>query len=78
MMKMKIAAGVLAGGRSTRMGKNKASLEWKGETFLERVLSVCRDFPEIYVSVDKKEKYVSCGAVLVEDEKQGFGPLEGI
>ena len=75
---MKIAAGVLAGGRSTRMGKNKASLEWKGETFLERVLSVCRDFPEIYVSVDKKEKYVSCGAVLVEDEKQGFGPLEGI
>ncbi|MGN0399137.1 MAG: NTP transferase domain-containing protein [Blautia sp.] len=75
---IKIAAGILAGGRSTRMGKNKASLEWKGQTFLDRVLSACQDFQEVYVSVDDRDKYASCRAVLVEDEKQGYGPLEGI
>lgn len=74
----RVAAGVLAGGKSNRMGKNKASLQWRGSTFLETVLEACRDFEERYVSVDEKAKYPHLTVPLVEDEKKEYGPLEGI
>ena len=57
-------------------------------------MDVCRDFPEIYVSVDDREKYrdfleiyVSendrkeyrdLHCTFVEDEEKEYGPLEGI
>jgi len=38
---------VLAGGRSSRMGREKALLEWEGETLVQRAVRllrmVCRD-----------------------------------
>ena len=35
-----VAGVVLAGGRSTRMGRPKASLEWHGSTLLHRVTGI--------------------------------------
>ena len=75
---VKTAAGILAGGKSSRMGKNKASLTWNGDTFLHTLIDACRDFPEIYVSVDDREKYRDLSCTLVEDEEKEYGPLEGI
>ena len=75
---VKAAAGILAGGKSSRMGSNKASLLWNGHTFLNTVLDACRDFSEIYISVDEKTKYPELKVVLLEDEKREYGPLEGI
>ena len=74
----RIAAGILAGGRHTRMGKDKLLLQYKGKCFLEHVCEACREFPEILVSVADKEQYVQFPYSFVEDEKKGYGPLEGI
>lgn len=73
-----ISAGILAGGKSSRMGENKARLKYKKDTFLETVAKACSDFYEIMVSVDDKAKYRDLPYRLVEDEKKGYGPLEGI
>lgn len=75
---IRTAAGVLAGGKSSRMGSNKASLDWNGVTFLETVLAACQDFQEIYLSVDDREKYKDMPCPVLEDEKKEYGPLEGI
>ena len=73
-----ISAGILAGGKSSRMGENKARLKYKKETFLEIVAKECEDFYEVMVSVDDKEKYRDLSYRLVQDEKREYGPLEGI
>jgi molybdopterin-guanine dinucleotide biosynthesis protein A len=73
---------VLAGGRSSRMGRPKASLEWHGSTLLRRIAGVVErsvDGPIVIVR--------SAGQVLprlpdhyevVEDPHEGRGPLEGL
>lgn len=75
---IRTAAGVLAGGKSSRMGSNKASLSWNGTTFLDTVLAACQDFQEIYLSVDDSSKYEHLPYPVLEDEKKEYGPLEGI
>lgn len=79
-----LSFGILAGGKSSRMGKNKAALTFGDSSFLEHILNQGRDFGECLVSVDKKEKYTWLPADtlerirLVEDEEKEAGPTEGI
>ena len=40
----KVAAGILAGGRHTRMGADKLLLTFEGKTFLERMYEACGIF----------------------------------
>lgn len=74
----RIGAGILAGGKSSRMGENKARLKLEKQSFLEKIASECREFSEILVSVDNLEKYRDIPYRMVEDELSGYGPLEGI
>ncbi len=76
--KIAITAGILTGGRSIRMGQNKACMKWKGQTFLERSALLFKTFDEVLVSVDDIELYKDQGYVLVEDVRKGYGPLEGL
>lgn len=73
-----ISAGILVGGKSSRMGENKARLKYKEQTFFEIVAAACRDFAEIWVSVDERSKYQDLPYPLVEDELSAYGPLEGV
>lgn len=75
---MRLSVGILAGGKSTRMGKNKAWLPYQGESFIETIAKQCSGFSEILISVDEKEKYKTLPFPLIEDEKKEYGPLEGI
>ncbi len=72
-----ISAFVLAGGRSSRMGRDKAFLEWRGRTLLEQALELARTVTERVSIVGQREKFAAYAAV-VEDVYPGQGPLAGI
>jgi len=60
---------ILAGGKSTRMGHDKALLDWKGVTLLDHMMNL--------VSTVADPVHV-VGRGSLPDRLQGFGPLSGI
>jgi molybdenum cofactor guanylyltransferase len=80
---MATAAGiVLAGGRSTRMGRPKAALEWHGTTLLQRVVGIVGrvvDGPVVVVKAPGQElPELPRGVVVATDAREGRGPLQGL
>ncbi len=75
------AAGfVLAGGRSSRMGRDKALLPWRGRTLLEHVADVVREAAGS-VTVIGHEAYRSLGLPglpVISDAIPDCGPLGGL
>jgi len=72
-----ISAFILAGGRSSRMGSDKALLRIDKRTLLERALhTVSTITPTSYI-VGSKQRYGSFGETM-EDIYPGCGPLGGI
>jgi molybdenum cofactor guanylyltransferase len=73
---------VLAGGRSTRMGRPKAALEWHGSTLLHRVAGIVGravDGRVVVVRAPGQElPSLPPGARVVDDAREGRGPLEGL
>jgi molybdopterin-guanine dinucleotide biosynthesis protein A len=72
-----LAAFVLAGGRSSRMGMDKAFVEFGGCTLLARVLEVTRVVINDVRIVGDTAKF-TVFAPVVEDVFRGCGPLGGI
>jgi molybdopterin-guanine dinucleotide biosynthesis protein A len=68
---------VLAGGRSSRMGADKAFLEFQGQTLLERALAVIARVCPSVAMVGDPARFSTYGSV-VEDVYTGCGPLAGI
>lgn len=80
-MKKKIPAfsvGILAGGKSTRMGQNKALLEFQNETMIGRISRQFSDCGEVLVSASQRGLYEAEGLRVVYDEADCIGPIEGI
>ena len=73
-----VTASVLAGGKSTRMGADKAFLEWEGQTLLDRALTVAGAVTENVRIVGDAKKFGGFGSVVVEDVYRERGPLGGI
>ena len=84
MQELKFSGAVLAGGRSSRMGKDKAGLTAFGSTFLELQLEKLRSagIEDLIVSLPCKgegQKALQAkGARAVFDSAPDLGPLEGI
>ena len=72
-----IAAFVIAGGQSSRMGRDKAFLTLDGTTLLERALAVARCVSQEVTLVGPRDKFAAYGGVI-EDVYRGQGPLAGI
>jgi len=69
---------VLAGGRSSRMGHDKALIEVESRTMLDRALDKLeRQCAELFV-IGEPEKYGHVGPFVIADEWPGKGPLGGI
>jgi molybdopterin-guanine dinucleotide biosynthesis protein A len=73
---------VLAGGRSSRMGTPKAWLDWHGSTLLRRVCGIVArgtGGPVVVVRAPGQElPPLPDGVRVVDDEREGRGPLQGI
>lgn len=69
---------VLAGGKSTRMGRDKAVLQLEGRTLLEHALDTLRKVCAEVMVLGSREVYADFGAEVVEDIFAGCGPLAGI
>lgn len=72
-----LAAFILAGGKSTRMGTDKAFVTFDGCTLLARALELARSVTPDVRLVGDPSKFASSAAV-VEDMFPGCGPLGGI
>ncbi len=73
---------VLAGGLSSRMGKPKAALEWRGTPLVAGIsglLARTLDGPIVVVRAPGQElPPLPAGVEIAEDERAGRGPLEGL
>jgi len=70
---------VLAGGRSCRMGTNKALLDIAGRSMIDRVVQeMARLYNNILLVAGKTEDYAYLGLPLIDDIYPGCGPLGGI
>jgi molybdenum cofactor guanylyltransferase len=73
---------VLAGGRSSRMGRPKASLDWHGTTLLRRVCGLVgrgAAGPVVVVRAPGQElPPLPPGVRVVDDAREGHGPLQGL
>ena len=72
------SVGILAGGKSTRMGQNKALMEFQNETMITRISRQFSDCHEVLVSASQRGIYEAEGLRVVYDEAAGIGPIEGI
>jgi len=72
-----ISAFALAGGKSSRMGADKALLQFDGLSLLARALALLRTLTPLTYIVGDRIKFGALGQV-VEDIYAGCGPLAGI
>jgi molybdopterin-guanine dinucleotide biosynthesis protein A len=74
------SAVILAGGKSSRMGQDKAFMEIGGETLLARQIRLAREagVDEVLISGRTNVDYSSFGCRVLRDRLQDTGPLGGI
>ena len=69
---------VLAGGKSSRMGTDKAALSLDDTTFYQTICERMSFFPERFLSVNSFQNYSYPGYTLIRDEYPDTGPMGGI
>ncbi|MBE5848038.1 MAG: molybdopterin-guanine dinucleotide biosynthesis protein B [Lachnospiraceae bacterium] len=77
-MKRNISIGILAGGKSSRMGTDKALIRIGNERMISRIAKELGGFSETIVSAGRNRAYEDMGFHAVYDENAGIGPMEGI
>lgn len=74
-----VAGVILAGGKSSRYGRNKSFVEVEGIPLIQRVIDVLEDiFQEIIIITNSPERYSHLGLPMYEDIIKGLGPIGGI
>ncbi len=70
---------VLAGGKSSRFGTNKALFNYRGKRLVEHALDVLRPIcGELLICTNNPEAYAGFGATCITDIYENTGPLGGI
>jgi molybdopterin-guanine dinucleotide biosynthesis protein A len=71
---------ILAGGGSTRMGRDKSGLEVEGRPLLARQIDLVRSLGPrvVFISGRREGDYHPFGCPVVRDAESGVGPLAGL
>lgn len=76
---MKTTGIILAGGKSSRMGKNKALLPFGDKKVIERIVEKMQMITDHVILVTNTfEEYKFLNLPMVADQYKGLGPLAGI
>jgi molybdenum cofactor guanylyltransferase len=75
---MQRAGFILTGGRSSRMGSDKALFPWNGITVVEYISRVVASVAGSCTVVGHPERYSHLGLPCLRDVRPGRGPLSGI
>jgi molybdopterin-guanine dinucleotide biosynthesis protein A len=74
-----ISTAILAGGKSERMGQDKALMPFLGHPLILRLVERLQPLAdEIFVVTDRPEDYAFLGLPLFQDLEPGRGPLGGL
>jgi molybdenum cofactor guanylyltransferase len=70
---------VFAGGKSTRMGKNKALLPYQGKNLVDAPIEkLSKIFSQVYLSVRNQEDFPDYSLPKIPDLHPDIGPIGGI
>ena len=75
---MKIGCAVFAGGKSSRMGTDKALLEWKGKNFIKRLCDELDDFEEKIIARGNRSEIEDVSWQIISDIYPERGPMGGL
>lgn len=75
-----LSAVILAGGASSRMGRDKAWLDVGGRALIERQIAVAREVgvQEVLISGRPDTDYSKLGLPVLLDEAPNLGPMSGV
>jgi molybdopterin-guanine dinucleotide biosynthesis protein A len=76
--KEQLTAVILAGGKSERMGEDKAFLDLEGQPFIERILQVVKGLTQEVIVIANTKQYDSLGVSIYPDLIEDCGPVGGI
>jgi molybdopterin-guanine dinucleotide biosynthesis protein A len=79
-MNIPFTAALLAGGKSSRMGKDKATLEWEGQALWKRQINLLESLnpQQLLISGHPGGPYIGSSYEIVFDQQEGLGPLCGL
>jgi molybdopterin-guanine dinucleotide biosynthesis protein A len=75
---MRIAAIILAGGKSRRMGQDKGLMSYQGKVMVSFVLEAVQSITDDICIMTANKAYAQFGYPIVKDEVDEKGPLGGI
>jgi molybdenum cofactor guanylyltransferase len=75
---MQASGFVLAGGGSTRMGRNKALLPFRGTTLVEHIAGIVRQAAGSVTLIGDSRQLGQLGLPVIPDILPGLGPVSGI
>ena len=75
---MDLIAVILAGGHSSRMGRDKALLELNEQKFIDHLVQELSGYCKVMISAAHQDDYAGYGVPVLADETKGIGPIEGI
>jgi len=73
-----VSAFILSGGSSSRMGADKALLEWNGEPLLLRAARLLDPLVASVTVIGDHARYAALGLAVVPDDVSNLGPLGGM
>jgi molybdopterin-guanine dinucleotide biosynthesis protein A len=75
---MQITGIILSGGKSTRMGTDKALIQIDGKTLLDKAIETCRQVCHSILISSNHPRHEKSGCKTIPDKIENCGPIGGI